>query len=98
VSTLVVREPCPALRVAEPITAAPSRKFTVPVGVPAGATPVTVAVKVTGVPEVAGFVEEVMLVLLVPVPVIVKLVKLVAVPPGVVTAMGPVVAPTGTTA
>ena len=43
----------PALRVPVPIVVAPSRKVTVPVGVPPG--PVTVAVKVTDWPKVEGF-------------------------------------------
>jgi hypothetical protein len=42
-----------------PITVVPSRKFTVPVGVPApGAVTVTVAVNVTLCPNVDGFREE----------------------------------------
>ncbi len=42
-----------------PITVAPSRKFTVPVGLPApGATTVTVAVKVTLCPKTDGFTDE----------------------------------------
>jgi hypothetical protein len=47
-----------------PITAAPSRKFTVPVGLPApGAVTVTVAVNVTLCPKTDGLAEEVRLVL-----------------------------------
>jgi hypothetical protein len=47
-----------------PITAAPSRKLTVPVGLPApGAVIVTVAVKVTLCPKTDGFEEDVRLVL-----------------------------------
>ena len=42
-----------------PITVAPSRKFTVPVGLPApGAVTVTVAVNVTDCPNTDGFAEE----------------------------------------
>jgi hypothetical protein len=47
----------PALRAPVPIAVAPSRKVTVPVGVPPG--PVTVAVKVTDWPKVDGFGEAV---------------------------------------
>jgi len=47
-----------------PITAAPSRKLTVPVGDPApGAVTVTVAVNVTDCPNTDGFTDEVRLVL-----------------------------------
>jgi hypothetical protein len=47
-----------------PITVAPSRMFTVPVGVPApGAVTVTVAVKVTLCPKTDGFAEDVRVVL-----------------------------------
>jgi hypothetical protein len=47
-----------------PITVAPSRKFTVPVGLPApGAVTATVAVKVTDCPNTEGLAEEVRLVL-----------------------------------
>jgi hypothetical protein len=52
-----------------PITVVPSRKLTVPEGDPDGDTPVTVAVKVTGVPGSEGFKEELIDVLLVPAPV-----------------------------
>ena len=46
-----------------PITVAPSRKFTVPAGLPApGETTATVAVKVTLCPKTDGFVPEVRLV------------------------------------
>ncbi len=42
-----------------PITVTPSRKFTVPVGVPApGATIATVAVNVTLCPKTDGFTDE----------------------------------------
>ena len=43
------------LSVAVPMTFAPSKNWTVPVGVP---VPVTVAVKVTACPAVDGFAEE----------------------------------------
>jgi hypothetical protein len=47
-----------------PMLVAPSRKFTVPVGVPApGALTVTVAVNVTDCPNTDGFAEDVRLVL-----------------------------------
>ncbi len=43
-----------------PITVAPSRKFTVPAGLPApGAVTVTVAVKVTDCPNTDGLVDDV---------------------------------------
>src|SRR5260370_28108315 len=46
-----------------PMTVAPSRKLTVPVGVPApGATTATVAVKVILCPKTDGFTDEVRLV------------------------------------
>jgi hypothetical protein len=46
-----------------PITAAPSRKFTVPVGVPApGLTTATVAVKVTDCPNTDGLTDDARLV------------------------------------
>ena len=55
----VVNVAVPLVRVAVPRLAAPSRKVTVPVGVPApGATALTVAVKVTDWPNVDGLVEE----------------------------------------
>ena len=46
---------CPRLKVPVPMTVAPSRNCTVPVGVP---VPVTAAVKVTLCPAVDGFAEE----------------------------------------
>ena len=47
-----------------PMTVVPSRKFTVPVGVPApGAVTVTVAVNVTLCPKTDGFTDDVRLVL-----------------------------------
>jgi len=50
----------PALKLAVPNVAAPSRNVTVPVGVPvAGATALTVAVKVTAWPKTDGFTDEV---------------------------------------
>jgi hypothetical protein len=46
-----------------PITVAPSRKLTVPVGVPApGLTTATVAVKVVDCPKTVGLTDEVRLV------------------------------------
>jgi hypothetical protein len=48
----------PALKLAVPRVEAPSRKVTVPVGVPApGETALTVAVKVTDWPNTVGFTE-----------------------------------------
>src|SRR5437868_14831205 len=48
-----------ALRVPGPRTVAPSRKLTVPVGVPApGAVAVTVAVNVTDAPTIEGLLPE----------------------------------------
>jgi hypothetical protein len=56
----VVKVALPAARVAVPRVAAPSRKVTVPVGVPApGETALTVAVKVTAWPVADGFTDEV---------------------------------------
>ena len=50
----------PPLNVPEPIGLPPSRNVTDPVGVPvAGATAVTVAVKVTAWPRMEGFTDEV---------------------------------------
>jgi hypothetical protein len=99
VSWFVVKVACAEpFRVPEPIAVVPSMKLTVPAGVPAGDTPVTVAENFTDVPRLEGFAEDVTAVLLVPVPVIVKFPELVAVPSGVVTVIGPVLAPTGTTA
>ena len=50
----------PELKLAVPSVAAPSRKVTVPVGVPApGVTALTVAVKVTDWPNTDGFTDEV---------------------------------------
>jgi len=47
-----------------PITVAPSRKFTVPAGLPApGAVTVTVAVNVTDWPKTDGFTEDARVVL-----------------------------------
>jgi hypothetical protein len=68
--------------------------LTEPVGVPDGDTPVTVAVKVTEDPESDGFEEELMAVLLVPVPVTKKPKNKVDDPVGVFTekACCPVVA------
>jgi hypothetical protein len=57
----------------------------VPVGIPEGDTPVTVAVNVTIALEKDGFAEEEIAVLLVPVPVIVKPVNKLDVPVGVFT-------------
>src|SRR5919108_4307876 len=56
-SVEVVNEAAPVeSRVAEPRLDAPSRKLTVPVGVPA--VPLTVAVKMTACPKTVGFLEE----------------------------------------
>jgi hypothetical protein len=60
-SAEVEREACPAFNVPLPIEVAPSRKITVPVGVPP--VPVTVAVNVTVCPAVDGFTEEITVVL-----------------------------------
>src|SRR5438132_2983566 len=50
-------------RVPLPMTVVPSRKFTVPVGVPApGLTTATVAVKVVDCPKTVGLTDEVRLV------------------------------------
>jgi hypothetical protein len=46
-------------RVPEPICVLPSRKATVPVGVPLPVCGLTVAVNVTGCPKVAGLPEDV---------------------------------------
>src|SRR5438067_4488317 len=55
----VVNDAVPPLSVPVPIVVAPSEKVTAPVGVPApGAPAVTVAVKVTACPAVAGFGDE----------------------------------------
>ena len=51
----VETEACFALSVVVPMTFAPSKNWTVPVGVPVA---VTVAVKVTDCPVVDGFAEE----------------------------------------
>ena len=57
----------PPATLAVPNVAAPSRNVTGPVGVPAaGATALTVAVKVTAWPKSAGFSELVTVVLLLP--------------------------------
>jgi hypothetical protein len=49
----------PKLNVAVPIVVAPSRKVTVPVGVPVpGNTALTVTVKITTCPKTAGFTDE----------------------------------------
>lgn len=53
----VVSVPAPAVREAVPMDAGPSKKVTVPVGVPEALE--TVAVKVTLCPGIAGFAEEV---------------------------------------
>src|SRR3989442_11888715 len=75
-----------------------STKKTIPVGVPApGLVAVTVAVSVTDSPLTDGFCEEVTVVVDAK-KTTVKLVALVAVPSGVVTAMASVVAPVGTVA
>ena len=59
-------EACFALRVVVPMTFAPSKNWTVPLGVPVA---VTVAVKVTDCPVTDGFAEEATAVLVVwPVP------------------------------
>ena len=56
----VARVALPAVKLAVPSVAAPSRNVTVPVGVPvAGATALTVAVKVTAWPKRDGFNDEV---------------------------------------
>jgi hypothetical protein len=53
----------PELKLAVPRVEAPSRKVTVPVGVPVpGATAVTVAVNVTDWPNTDGFTDELTLV------------------------------------
>ena len=57
-------EALPLTRVAVPITVAPSRNVTVPVGTPtAGATALTVALRVTVCPSVEGLGVEVRVVL-----------------------------------
>ena len=62
---LVLKVAIPPLRVPVPMGEPPSRKATLPVGVPApGATTVTVAVRVTACPNTEGFWEEVTVVLL----------------------------------
>jgi hypothetical protein len=59
----------PPVSVPVPMTAAPSRKFTVPVGVPApGLTAATVAVKVTDCPKTDGLVPDVRLVVVLALP------------------------------
>jgi hypothetical protein len=56
----VVNVALPELKVAVPSVVAPSRKVTVPVGVPApGATALTVAENVTLCPNTDGFTDEV---------------------------------------
>jgi hypothetical protein len=56
----VVNWATPAVKLAVPTVAAPSRNVTVPLGVPApGATAATVAVKVTDWPKTEGLVDEV---------------------------------------
>ena len=63
----LVKVALPPDRLAVPRVDAPSRKVTVPVGVPAaGATAVTVAVKVTAWPKSDGFTELVTVVVLLP--------------------------------
>ena len=60
VSADVVKVALPALKLAVPSVTAPSRKVTVPVGVPdPGATALTVAVNVTDCPNSDGFTDEV---------------------------------------
>ena len=57
----------PPLSIVEPISAFPSEKFTVPVGVPdPGATTATVAVKVTACPATLGLAEVVSVVVVDP--------------------------------
>ena len=56
----VVNVALPPVRLAVPRVEAPSRKVTVPVGVPApGETALTVAVNVTAWPDADGFTDEV---------------------------------------
>jgi hypothetical protein len=56
----VVNVALPAVRLAVPRVEAPSRKVTVPVGVPTpGETALTVAVNVTAWPDADGFTDEV---------------------------------------
>jgi hypothetical protein len=63
----VVSVALPADKLAVPRVAAPSRNVTVPVGVPAaGATVLTVAVKVTDWPKTDGSAELVTVVVLLP--------------------------------
>jgi hypothetical protein len=63
----VVKVALPLDRLAVPKVVAPSRKVTVPVGVPtAGETALTVAVNVTACPNTDGLTDEVTLVLLFP--------------------------------
>ena len=63
----VVNVACPPLNAPTPRVAVPSRKVTVPVGVPeAGATTVTVAVSVRGWPVIPGFGDAVTEVMVVP--------------------------------
>ena len=63
----VVKVALPPDRLAVAKVAAPSRKVTVPVGVPtAGATALTMAVKVTAWPKSDGFTELVTVVVLLP--------------------------------
>ena len=51
--------PIPPVRDPDPIKVAPSKNWTVPVGVPApGAVAFTVAVKVMGWPKTDGFIED----------------------------------------
>jgi hypothetical protein len=59
-SDVVVSDATPAVSVPEPSAVAPSKKLTVPVGVPApGATTATVAVKVLACPNTDGSGAEV---------------------------------------
>jgi hypothetical protein len=61
----VVRLACPATKLMFPSRFVPSKKLTVPPGVPeAGATALTLAEKVTGCPATDGFADEVRAVVL----------------------------------
>ena len=62
---LVLQVPCPLTRVTVARVVLPSRNVTVPVGVPdPGLDALTVAMNVTAAPGVAGFAEDVTVVLL----------------------------------
>jgi hypothetical protein len=93
VGNAVVKVATPPASVAVPRVALPFLKVTVPVGVPDEEE--TVAVNVTGCPTAEGFTEEVTEVELADIP-IPKGTLLVSVPPGVITATEPLVAPAGT--